>query len=46
MFGRNLPSTFFEAKMTPLVGRGGPRIGRGCTHVHPILLANEIEVSR
>ena len=28
--------------------RGGPSIGHGCTHVHPIILvlANEIQVSR
>jgi len=26
--------------------RGGPSIERGCTHVHPKILANEIEVSR
>ena len=25
--------------------RGGPSIGHGCTHVHPIMFANEIEVS-
>ena len=26
--------------------RGEPSIGHGCTHAHPIILANEIEVSR
>ena len=33
---------------TPFMGatRGGPSIEHGCTHVHPIILANEIEVSR
>jgi len=29
-----------------IIKGGGPSIGHGCTHVHPIILANEIEVSR
>ena len=33
---------------SPIVDRGGPSIGHGCTHVHPVILvlANEIQVSR
>jgi len=33
---------------TPFMGttRGGPSIERGCTHVHPKILANELEISR
>jgi len=32
--------------MTPLVGRGGPSIGRGCTHVHPIILEDALVASK
>ena len=34
------------ARFKQYVSRGGPSVGHGCTHVHPIILANEIEVSR
>jgi hypothetical protein len=45
------PNNFLSRKVSALHSilatlRGGPSIGHGCTHVHPIIFANKIEVSR
>jgi hypothetical protein len=44
--GKQIKKSLLSTLKIQMGSRGGPSIGHGCPNVHPIILANEIEVSR